>query len=176
MQNSLKWTAFLSLLLHFPVSPSPAYKGPLQVAVRVLKDKGLSGLYRGLSIQAARDLPASGTYFTVFVWMNSLCESYLPSVPMSLFHFVSGGVAGVLSWMLILPLDVIKSRYQADREVGRYRSVLHCASLSYREEGMAVFFRGVVAMSVRAFPVNAVTLGVYGYCLKILNSSFVTEI
>ncbi|XP_069194358.1 solute carrier family 25 member 45 isoform X3 [Procambarus clarkii] len=68
---------------------------------------------------------------------------------------------GVISWATILPLDVIKSRIQADcTSSPQYKNAWDCVLKSYKADGVRVFTRGFWMMSVRAFPANgAILLG-----------------
>lgn len=80
---------------------------------------------------------------------------------------VAGGSAGIASWAVATPMDVIKSRLQmAGPKPGAYRGVLDCVVSSARQEGPGVFFRGLTINSARAFPVNAVTFLSYEYLLR----------
>ena len=49
----------------------------------------------------------------------------------------AGGIAGILSWLVSFPQDVIKSRLQADSFGAnqKYRGPLHCLQTSWRNEG-----------------------------------------
>ena len=83
---------------------------------------------------------------------------------------VAGGLAGMLCWLSVLPFDVVKSRMQADCPDRRqYRNMTDCFRQSYKADGLPVFFRGAVAMSARAFPVNGVTFVVYETLLEYCN-------
>ena len=64
---------------------------------------------------------------------------------------------GIISFILTLTADVIKSRLQTDIiGAGRkYSSALDCALQSYRAEGFRTFFRGIGPTLARAAPVNA---------------------
>ena len=79
--------------------------------------------------------------------------------------FAAGGVAGVLSWAVTYPQDVIKSRMQADA-ANKYRGVTHCLKASLAAEGGRVLWRGLGSALIRAFPLNAVTLGVHRMLLN----------
>ena len=92
-----------------------------------------------------------------------------------------GGLAGVVTWTSIFPLDVIKTRVQtqvlshssAEQQplvdppqqgtIGeRHRlGAFEVAKQAYRSEGMSVFFRGLGICSARAFIVNAVQVGTF---------------
>lgn len=77
--------------------------------------------------------------------------------------------AGVFSWAVITPIDLVKSRIQADDiKKPMYRGVVDCAKKSYQAHGLPVFFRGFSMMMVRSFPVNAATFLVYESSLHFL--------
>lgn len=81
----------------------------------------------------------------------------------------AGGVAGVVTWAFATPMDVVKARLQMSGAGGReYSGVLHCIRVSIREEGVRVFFKGLLLNSLRAFPVNAVTFLSYESLMKML--------
>lgn len=84
---------------------------------------------------------------------------------------MAGGVAGVVTWCFATPMDVVKSRLQMSGAGGQeYSGILHCMRLSVREEGIRVFFKGLLLNSVRAFPVNAVTFLSYESLMKLFFS------
>ena len=71
------------------------------------------------------------------------------------------------SWFSTYPVDVIKSRVQADMK-GQYKSVMDCVRQSYKEEGMMLFTRGLGPTMIRAFPVNAATFTTVALVLRTL--------
>ena len=73
----------------------------------------------------------------------------------------AGGIAGILSWLVSFPQDVIKSRLQADSFGAnqKYRGPLHCLQTSWRNEGPTFLFRGIGSTFIRVFPVTAVSFG-----------------
>ena len=89
--------------------------------------------------------------------------------PYQVTNFIGGGLAGVLSWLIIMPFDVVKSKIQADPAGKMYKGFWDCARQLYASNGAKVFFLGFVPMAMRAFPVNAVTLMVYSEVLDYLN-------
>jgi len=97
-----------------------------------------------------------------------------------------GGLAGVITWASIFPLDVIKTRVQAQAfapipetaplldgnvPVQRRLGAMEIARNAYRTEGVGVFFRGLGVCSVRAFIVNAVQWAVYEWIMRELDPS-----
>lgn len=81
-----------------------------------------------------------------------------------------GGIAGIATWASVFPLDVIKTRLQAQtngtspegrpllpsQNNRRELNSFQVAREAYRNEGMKVFYRGLGICSIRAFIVNAV--------------------
>lgn len=82
-----------------------------------------------------------------------------------LFH-----ILGMVAWGLITPLDVLKTRIQADPlSSPKYVGVVDCVLKSYREAGLPVFFRGMGPSVARAFPTNAATLVVFSWILALFD-------
>ncbi|KAM6928663.1 solute carrier family 25 member 45-like [Lycodopsis pacificus] len=133
------------------------YRGPVHCVAVILNEEGPKGLFRGGLAIALRDIPCYGLYFLPYeVTRKALTES--GKEPGTFAIMMAGGMAGVLTWAFATPMDVVKARLQMSGAGGReYTGVLHCMRVSYREEGVRVFFKGLLLNSLRAFPVNAVT-------------------
>ena len=82
---------------------------------------------------------------------------------------LSGGTAGVISWLAIMPFDVVKSLYQADINKVIFSSMWDCTKKTYALGGVKKFYTGAVMACARAFPVNAVIFLVHTQCLKIFD-------
>ncbi|KAK3764056.1 hypothetical protein RRG08_046524 [Elysia crispata] len=145
------------------------YKGPFQAVRDIAKTSGLRGLYRGFRTQFVRDTPAASLYMMSYTFFQYEAQLRQDMIPSQVTNFVGGGVAGVLSWLIIMPFDVVKSKIQADPAGKMYQGFWDCARHLYSSGGIKVFFLGFVPMAVRAFPVNAVTLMVYSEVLEQLN-------
>ncbi|XP_041132696.1 mitochondrial basic amino acids transporter [Polyodon spathula] len=135
------------------------YKNSLDCLVRIYRKEGVRGINRGMLTTLARETPAFGFYFLTYDCLTrSLgCEPDDPYIiPKLLF---AGGMSGTASWLSTYPVDVIKSRLQADGVGGvpQYNGILDCVQQSYRKEGWRVFTRGLTSTLLRAFPVNAAT-------------------
>ena len=137
------------------------YSGPVHCISSIYQHHGLRGCFYGFNITMLREIPAFGVYFASYAW---LCDHLKKeNKDKSAGHMViAGGIAGMLSWIINIPVDVVKSRIQADNLSNpRFRSMWHCAMLAYRAEGMRVFWRGLPITCLRAFPTNAVTFPIY---------------
>uniref|UniRef100_A0A8B9SAZ8 Uncharacterized protein n=1 Tax=Apteryx owenii TaxID=8824 RepID=A0A8B9SAZ8_APTOW len=102
--------------------------------------------------------------------------TYAQNTPLN--HYVipkllfSGGMSGIVSWLSTYPVDVIKSRLQADGVGGitQYNGILDCIRKSYHDEGWRVFTRGLTSTLLRAFPVNAATFATVTVFLMYMRS------
>ncbi|KAL5008838.1 hypothetical protein ScPMuIL_014419 [Solemya velum] len=147
------------------------YRGPLECFLDIYKKNGVKGVYKGGVILAWRDVPSFGVYCLVYESltdkMHNMGLTDSNGIVASLF---SGGMAGMITWFLVMPFDVIKSRIQADFS-NEYSGAIDCAIKSYKEEGISVFYRSTLITCLRAFPVNAATFLVYSQTMKYLEHS-----
>jgi len=131
--------------------------------LRSIVDKsGFKGLTRGLGITAMREVPAFGIYFSSYEYMVRLKKDSAAWV------FTVGGISGILSWIFTYPIDMVKTRLQADT-IGagqQYKGILNCLKQSVASEGYSCLFRGVGSTVIRAFPTNAATMGVVTWIMK----------
>ncbi|GMH15965.1 hypothetical protein Nepgr_017806 [Nepenthes gracilis] len=68
---------------------------------------------------------------------------------------VAGGLAGVASWVCCYPLDVVKTRIQAQTQSSmKYGGIVDCFVKSTREDGYGVLWRGLGTAVARAFVVR----------------------
>lgn len=135
------------------------YKNSLDCLVRIYNKEGIRGINRGMLTTIIRETPGFGVYFLAYdVLTRSLgCEADdLYIIPKLL---VAGGMAGIASWLSTYPVDVIKSRLQADGVggVNKYNGIIDCVHKSWQREGWRFFTRGLTSTLLRAFPVNATT-------------------
>lgn len=152
------------LQLQANVAGAQIFKGPLSLLSYVYRADGFRGLFKGVTITALRDIPGYAIYFVSYEYLIRKRAD-----PGLLYTSMAGGTAGVLSWVLAFPIDVIKSRLQADgmsNEKAKYNGIIDCARKSYQREGRDVFLRGCSATLLRAFPMNAVCFVVVANTLK----------
>ncbi|KAL2299421.1 hypothetical protein Nmel_014077 [Mimus melanotis] len=76
-------------------------------------------------------------------------------------------VKGAVSWAVCTPMDVVKSRLQADGVyLNQYKGILDCMLQSYQKEGLKVFCRGLMVNTMRGFPSSAAMFLGYELSLK----------
>ncbi|KFO19197.1 Solute carrier family 25 member 48 [Fukomys damarensis] len=117
----------------------PVYQGPVHCIVTIMRNEGLAGLYRGASAMMLRDIPGYCLYFIPYVFLSEWITPETHTGPSPCTMLLAGGVAGAISWGTATPMDVVKSRLQADGVyLNKYKGVLDCISQSYQQEGLKV--------------------------------------
>lgn len=113
-------------------------------------------------------------------WSYELCKRLITSEnegthQAALRILLCGGIAGIITWGSVFPLDMIKTRMQAQtirdhmgpsadgqpllRPQRQTLSSIQIAREVYRAEGIKAFYRGLGVCSIRAFIVNAIQVG-----------------
>ncbi|XP_070994610.1 solute carrier family 25 member 48-like [Oncorhynchus clarkii lewisi] len=134
----------------------PTYRGPIHCISSILRTEGIRGLYRGAAAMVLRDVPGYTLYFIPYALFRRWLSPEGRSSPHPCTVWVSGGLAGSISWVTATPADVVKSRLQADAlHARKYRGIVHCVVQSYKTEGIHVFFRGASVNAIRGFPMSA---------------------
>lgn len=139
------------------------FKGPSQCLSFIYQNQGIRGLFNGLTATVLRDVPGFATYFVSYEYFMKLKRD-----PGILYTLLAGGMAGMCSWVLTIPIDVVKSRIQVDGMTGdrEYKGMIDCFRESYKSEGMSFLTRGLSSTLLRAFPMNAVCFLVVSLTIK----------
>ena len=149
--------------LQLQESAGSRYAGPIECLSHAYRTRGIRGVFNGLGITGIREAPSLGFYFLTYEALtrsSSIAE-------ISTFHILmAGGLAGTASWVSTYPIDVVKSRIQAD-DTGRYSGALDCLRKSINTEGYKWLFRGLNSTIIRAFPTNAATFAVVTWTFRI---------
>jgi len=119
----------------------PQYRGLLHCASSVVRNEGLTGLYKGVTPTVMRQGSSQAIRFSM---MESLRSWYTggdsnKAVP-KLFVGMFGAIAGGTSVLGNTPIDVVKTRMQN----GNYKSTLDCARQVAGKEGLRGFYKGVM--------------------------------
>ncbi|KAJ2735908.1 hypothetical protein IW152_001206 [Coemansia sp. BCRC 34962] len=82
-----------------------------------------------------------------------------------LTHMLAGGTCGVMSWLLIFPVDLIKSTMQSQvlkpKGAKTFASSLQCLRDIHSRLGLAGLYRGISVSLIRAFPIHGLNFVVY---------------
>jgi len=135
----------------------------------MLKEGGMKGLWRGNGINVIKIAPESALKFWVYDEMKKQIKGS-DIRDLSIYErLCAGSFAGAFSQTIIYPLEVMKTRL-ALRKTGEFKSILDCAKMIYRAEGMKVFYKGYWPNLFGIIPYAGIDLAVYetlkGYCVE----------
>lgn len=104
-------------------APPLEYGGSVDAFRSIYSQHGLRGIFRGLPATAMREAVGCGMYFGVYeVVKRGFAESVGGADNLGIHHFLmAGGLSGVLAWIPSYPIDIIKSKIQADVLTGNRR-------------------------------------------------------
>jgi solute carrier family 25 carnitine/acylcarnitine transporter 20/29 len=173
------------------ITSSPIAASSWSITREILRTEGIRGLYFGGVVTALRDSIGYGFYFWSYELSTRLMMSKMSKrgsdAQEAAKVLLCGGLAGVVTWASIFPLDVIKTRVQTqilpdsttapllgtegvtERTESRRFGAIEVARYAYRTEGPGVFFRGLAVCSIRAFIVNAAQWAVYEWIMRELD-------
>lgn len=163
----------IQLQLQSKNNQATSLKGPIDVTKRIFRQEGLRGIFRGLTITVLRDAHSHGIYFWVYEYTKEELQPGCRKNGQESYQtmLLAGGLAGALSWISCYPLDVVKTRLQAqssETKSAKYRGIVDCFRQSVRKEGHSVLWRGVGTTVSRAFLVNGAIFTAYETALKFL--------
>ncbi|KAI8320096.1 mitochondrial carrier, partial [Martensiomyces pterosporus] len=148
-------------------APPPAWaKSNLSVCREIVRRKGMFGLYSGLQLHIVRDLSGTAIYFASYETVKETLRRLNGSDTTGpLTHMLAGGICGVVSWLLIFPVDLIKSTMQSQvlkpRDAQMFGSSWQCMRDIYGRMGLSGLYRGVSVSLIRAFPLHGLNFVVY---------------
>ncbi|XP_077014203.1 mitochondrial ornithine transporter 1 isoform X3 [Tamandua tetradactyla] len=143
------------------------------VVKSILTKDGPLGFYQGLSSTLLREVPGYFCFFGGYELSRSFFASgrskdELGPVPLML----SGGVGGICLWLVVYPVDCIKSRIQVLSMAGKQSGFLGTFVSVVKNEGIAALYSGLKPTMVRAFPANGALFLAYEYSRKLMMSQF----
>jgi solute carrier family 25 thiamine pyrophosphate transporter 19 len=125
----------------------PVYKGTIGTLKQILREEGLSGLWKGNIPAEAMYLAYGGVQFSAYKYVSHLLET-LPepyTLPSSAVSFLSGAVAGACATTATYPLDLLRTRFAAQGRDRVYTSIFASVRHIAEHEGPSGFFRGLGA-------------------------------
>lgn len=157
-------------------APLSAERAPAQrpsatgLTVKLLRTRGLAGLYRGAGATLMRDVPFSMIYFPLFANLNALgrertsSHSDVQSRAPFWQSFMAGCTAGSIAAVAVTPLDVIKTRIQTLQKgegEDTYRGIVDCTRRIMKREGPSAFLKGATCRALVIAPLFGIAQGIY---------------
>lgn len=135
------------------------------IFLKMYRERGIIGLYRGIGPTAFRDILFSLIYFPLFAGLNDLgprkanSEDAVPWV-----SFLGGLIAGCTSAFVVTPFDVVKTRLQAlKKRAGEqeFHGIMDCFVKTWRNEGITALFKGGLCRVMVISPMYGIVQTIY---------------
>jgi solute carrier family 25 carnitine/acylcarnitine transporter 20/29 len=151
------------------------FSGPGGMAKHIIKQEGIAGLFRGTSATLWRDVPGTGIWFAAYEAIRRGFAAQAGCKPSEIGSFktlIAGGSTGLIMWLCVFPIDVVKSRVQTAAS-GTYapgtRGMIKCGIQLFKETGVAGLYKGITPALIRSFPANAACFLAQDVTTKFLN-------
>jgi solute carrier family 25 carnitine/acylcarnitine transporter 20/29 len=113
-------------------------------------------LYKGYFIETPKNILGSTIYLGTYFKLRSMTENS------SLYPYF-GGISGTVTWLVIFPIDTIKTEYQTTKNI-KLSSIIYSRFNNDKKkplEGIKSFYKGLTPILLRTFP--SAFAGMYMY-------------
>ncbi|KAM4795178.1 mitochondrial ornithine transporter 1-like [Rhinophrynus dorsalis] len=144
------------------------------VVKSILCTDGALGFYHGLSSTLLREVPGYFFFFggyelgRSFFISGEKTKDQLGVLPL----MISGGIGGIALWLVVFPVDCVKSRIQVLSMTGKQAGFLRTFGHILRNEGILALYSGLKPTLIRAFPANGALFVAYEYSRKLMMKQF----
>eukprot|EP00172_Hildenbrandia_rubra_P001675 Plantae.Rhodophyta-Hildenbrandia_rubra.ctg2244.p1 GENE.Plantae.Rhodophyta-Hildenbrandia_rubra.ctg2244~~Plantae.Rhodophyta-Hildenbrandia_rubra.ctg2244.p1 ORF type:complete len:331 (-),score=38.59 Plantae.Rhodophyta-Hildenbrandia_rubra.ctg2244:339-1229(-) len=144
-----------------------AYGGLIDTVWRIVREEGISGLYRGL-VPSLALVSHAALQVTMYEWLKRhMGDGQGLKVQESL---LASTISKVVASTSTYPLQVVRTRMQ-ERGANQvlYKRLSTAFQAVFKQEGVRGLYRGLVANLIRVTPQAAVTFATYEQILKVYN-------
>ncbi|XP_055640490.1 putative tricarboxylate transport protein, mitochondrial [Toxorhynchites rutilus septentrionalis] len=150
-------------------SANPKFKGFFHGVGMIVRQEGVSGVYKGLTATIMKQGSNQAIRFYVMESLKELYKGNDQSKPVpKLIVGAFGAVAGAASVFGNTPIDVVKTRMQG-LEAAKYKNTVDCAVRIWKNEGPAAFYKGTVPRLSRVCLDVAITFMIYDSFMELFN-------
>lgn len=144
------------------------YNGNLDCFRKIYKVSGWRCLFQGTHVAIYRDMIA---YWLQFYYYDKICRYFgngdINSVS-NFQKFIAGGISGMLCWIGCYPLDLVKSRRQAQvlteaPKIFDNFYILRDLKKILKKDGIQKMFSGVTIISGRSFFAHGLGFCIWGF-------------
>ncbi|XP_018324006.1 solute carrier family 25 member 40 isoform X2 [Agrilus planipennis] len=138
----------------------------------LIKQDGITGLWRGILPTLLRDVPFSALYWTQY---ETLKKFYGPGVPSFSFSFMAGALAGAVASVITLPFDVVKTHQQIAIGGQLYggeakkETTIEIIRKIYSQHGVKGLFVGITPRVVKVAPACAIMIATFEHAKVLLS-------
>ncbi|CAF1358153.1 unnamed protein product [Adineta steineri] len=123
---------------------------PIDMTRNIIRQEGVRGLFRGLTTTLMRECPGYGCFFGGYELTRSLLinENQKKGDIGFVKTWISGGMAGICFWIIMFPIDAIKSRIQVfNPKINFVKYTLNII----KHEGFLALYAGLLPTLIRTF-------------------------
>ena len=139
------------------VSDSKKYKHAWDFVQQHWAKHRLPGFYKGLGINLIKDMMFGSLYLGTY----GEIRKQLPNKPH--YNFVTGGIASIVSWSILLPIDCLKTMIQTHPEKITIRQAVKSVPTVWH------LWRGFWPTMIRVFPVSGAGMMAYECTRKFID-------
>lgn len=153
-------------------SAKPKYQGLISGTSRLIRDKGITGIYRGVVPVTMRQAANQSVRLGSYNAMKTVIQQSKPdpNAPLSSIEtFAVGAIAGIITVYTTMPLDTVKTRMQSLAAKSEYRGTLHCFYRVFKEEGLVTFWKGATPRLGRLVLSGGIVFTVYEKIITFLH-------
>lgn len=157
-------------LSHDPIS-RPIYRGTLSTLQAIVRQEGLTGLWKGNIPAELLYVCYGGIQFTTYRSVTELQARLPRRLPAPLESFISGASAGAVATAATYPLDLLRTRFAAQGNDKIYSSLVASVIDIVHHEGSRGLFRGLGASVGQIVPYMGLFFASYESLRLLLASS-----
>ncbi|CAL1573647.1 unnamed protein product [Knipowitschia caucasica] len=145
------------------------------VVKSIMKTEGFVGFFNGLTTTIAREVPGYFCFFGAYELCRSTfaehmkCDKDDIGVLPIIF---SGGLGGGCLWLVVYPMDCVKSRIQVMSMTAKQGGFFKTLMTIARTEGVRALYSGLTPTMVRTFPANGALFLGYEASRKFMMKQF----
>lgn len=152
------------------------YGGMTTTFLRIFREESLAGLWKGSVPTMLRVGFGGGLHFLFLNYLIPTSKSNQSAASKDEYSKTQLGAAAAgaraTASLIVFPLFVIKTRFEASRNAIEYRSVSHALSSIYRGEGPRGLYAGFIPSLVRDAPFSGIYVVIYTHLKGVLGSLF----
>ncbi|KAH9277856.1 Mitochondrial glutamate carrier 1 [Echinococcus granulosus] len=136
-----------------------------RLALDLVRQKGIFGLYKGVGATALRDITFSIMYFPLFAHLDNLGPRRSDGTGTVFYwSFLSGCTASTVAAFLVTPVDVVKTRLQTLSHLKgemQFTGIADCFYRTFQREGLKALFKGAGCRVMVMAPLFGIAQTVY---------------
>lgn len=161
-------------LIHDQNSVAPKYRGLVHGVTTMVKEEGITAIYKGLAPTMAKQGANQATRFLVFNNLKAFLQGESGQNLHPTVNFACGSVAGAISVYATMPFDVVKTQMQG-LEASKYKHSVDCGMTLLKEGGITALWKGTTPRLGRVMFSGGIIFAAYEEIMKVLLGTFPDE-